>query len=92
MFDWFKLPRAICLFWSTRTNLLFQVSPGGWRGGQVDERDEAKGQVHQQGGEVRQPGVVQHVAAPGAEGGVQEVGLEGGRLCDKDSGSEERQA
>ena len=27
----------------------------------------------QQGGQVRQPGAVQHVATPGAEGGLQEV-------------------
>ena len=94
MFDWFKLPRVVACawFWSSWTNLFLQVSPGGWRGGQVDERDQAAGQVHQQGGQVRQPGLVQHVAAPGAEGGLQEVRLEGGRLCDQDSGSKERQA
>ena len=71
---------------------MFQVPARGWWRGQVDERDEAAGQVQQPGGQVRQPGVVLHVAAPGAEGRLQEGGMEGGGLRDQDGGRPQRPA
>ena len=69
---------------------MFQVVVGGRRGGQTDERDEAEVQVQQQSGEVRESGVVQHVAAPGPPGHLQESWLEGGRLRDQDSSCQVR--
>ena len=69
-----------------------QVTAGGrWRG-PADERDAAAGQVQLPGGQVRQPGPLLHVAAPGAAGRLQEGGLEGGRLRDKDDSCPQREA
>ena len=76
------------------TTLIFptQVVAGGGGRGPADERDAAAGQVQLPGGQVREPGPLLHVAAPGAAGRVQEGGLEGGRLRDQDDSCPQREA
>ena len=64
----------------------FQVPAGGRWGGPPDERDQTEVQVQQPSGQVRQPGPLLHVAAPGAQGRLQEGRLEGVGLCDEDCG------
>ena len=72
--------------------LALKVSARGRRRGKTDADNPPEAAVQLAGGQVRQPGAVLDVGAPGAARGVPQGGLEGAGLCHQDDRGAQREA